>query len=221
MLYLVPTPIGNLKDITFRALEVTQAADVVYVEDTRVTSKLLGLYEISKKLKSFHAHNEHKMLESVINELKEGLDVVYMSDAGTPGISDPGYLLVQECIKEQIEYTVLPGATSIIPAIVGSGLPCERFIYEGFLPHKKGREKKIKEILSHSCTSIVLESPHRVLKALQQINDLGGGERTVVIAREISKKFEEFLRGTPQELLQHFETHPLKGEFVLVIEGEK
>lgn len=219
MLYLVPTPIGNLKDITLRALEVLKEVDLIYAEDTRVSSKLLKHYAIDKKSFSFHAHNEHNVLDKVIEQLKLGQSAAYMSDAGTPGISDPGYLLVSECIKEDLKFTVLPGATSIIPAIVGSGFPCERFYYEGFLPHKKGREKKLKEILTHSCTSILLESPHRIVKALKQIDQLSETPRKLVVAREISKLYEEFLRGSPTELISHFEKHPPKGEMVLMIEG--
>lgn len=221
MLYIVPTPIGNLEDITYRAVKVLKEVSLVYAEDTRVTSKLLSHYEIKVPMKSLHAHNEHRIVDHLVEELSTGMEIAYVSDAGTPGISDPGFLLVQKCVEMEIPFTVLPGATSIIPAVVGSGFPCDKFMYMGFLPHKKGREKMLKQILSHSCTSIVLESPHRIVKALQQIIDLGAKDRKVVIARELSKKFEEFLRGHPQDLLDHFQQNPPKGEIVLLVEAEK
>lgn len=219
-LYIVPTPIGNLADITFRAVEALKTADVVLAEDTRQTKKLLDHYDIQTKLSPFHQHNEHKNLNRVIEELKAGKVMALCSDAGTPGISDPGFLLIRECVKEGISVISLPGATAAITALVASGLPCDRFVFEGFLPHKKGKQTKILSFLEEERTVVCYESPHRILKTLKMIQELLGDERVLVIGRELTKKFEEVRRGNAQELVQHFEENAPKGEFVLIIGGK-
>ena len=216
-LYLVPTPIGNLEDITLRALRVLKECDLILAEDTRETKKLMAHFSIDKPVSSFHINNEHKVLRSMIDRIKSQQSTVLVSDAGTPAISDPGYLLVRECIREGIAVECLPGPTAFVPAIVVSGLPCETFVYEGFLPHKKGRETRFKKIAVSEHTTVLYESPHRLIKTLEQLVQFCGPERPVSVSREISKKFEETVRGTAQEVLTHFTTHEPRGEFVVVV----
>jgi 16S rRNA (cytidine1402-2'-O)-methyltransferase len=216
-LVLVPTPIGNLEDITLRALRVMKECDVILAEDTRETKKLMAHYHIDKPVSSFHLNNEHKILRSTIERIRMNQCTVLVSDAGTPAISDPGFLLVRECIREGIEVECLPGATAFVPAIVISGLPCESFIYEGFLPHKKGRETRFKKMAVSEHTTVLYESPHRLIKTLEQLVQFCGAERPVSVSRELSKKFEETVRGTAQEVLAHFTTHEPRGEFVVVV----
>jgi 16S rRNA (cytidine1402-2'-O)-methyltransferase len=218
-LYIVPTPIGNLEDITIRALSTLRNVDAILAEDTRQTKKLLTHFEIEKKLIPYHQYNEHKNLNQVIDQLKNGLSFAVCSDAGTPGISDPGFLLIREAIKQDIEVITLPGAVAAIVGLVSSGLPCDTFVYEGFLPHKKGKQTKILSLLEEKRTTIFYESPHRIIKTLHMIIDLLGPERRIVVARELTKKFEEYVRGSAQEVFEHFNTHEPKGEFVLLIGG--
>lgn len=219
-LYLIPTPIGNLEDITFRAIRILKEADLILAEDTRTSSKLLKHYEISKPLQSFHAHNEHKALFAVIEKLKAGTTIALVSDAGTPGISDPGFILVRECVKEGIEVETLPGATAFVPALVNSGLPCDRFCFEGFLPHKKGRKTRLEILAEEQRTIIFYESPYRLLKTLQQLIDHFGADRQVCVSRELTKIHEENARGTLPEVLQHFEKKKVKGEIVIIVAGK-
>lgn len=219
MLTVVPTPIGNLGDFTPRAMEAIEAADFVLAEDTRTTGSLLRLKGLDARLKAFHAHNEHKVLEGVVGELVAGAQACLCSDAGTPAISDPGFLLVRACIEAGVEVQCLPGATAFVPALVISGLPCERFVYEGFLPHKKGRQTRLKAIAVESRTTVLYESPHRLVRLLGEIETFCGAGRRVSVSRELSKKFEETVRGTAGEVAAHFDTHPPKGEFVVVIGG--
>lgn len=220
MLYLIPTPIGNLEDITLRALRLLKECDLVLAEDTRTSGMLLKHLEISKPMASFHIHNEHQKLAGFIRQLKEGKTLCLISDAGTPAISDPGFLLVREAIREGIEVQCLPGPTAFVPALVCSGFPTDRFRYEGFLPQKKGRQTRLKEILESSSTVVLYESPHRILKLLEELKSLGAADRQVSVSREISKHFEETLRGTAEELLQHFTSKAPKGEFVVCIAVE-
>jgi len=220
-LYIIPTPIGNLEDITLRAIRLLKEADLVLAEDTRTTKKLFVNYNIDTTLASFHIHNEHKVLAEFINRLKAGETFALVSDAGTPGISDPGFLLVRECIKNNIEIECLPGATAFVPALVNSGLPSEKFIFEGFLPTKKGRQTRLKLLLEEGRTMIFYESPHRIVKTLSQFAEYFGEDRKVSVSREISKMFEETKRGKVKEVLTHFEEKKPKGEFVIVVEGKK
>jgi 16S rRNA (cytidine1402-2'-O)-methyltransferase len=217
MLVLVPTPIGNLEDITLRALRLLKEADLILAEDTRTTGMLLKHFEIKKPLASFHIHNEHQKLKSFIGQLKEGKQVVLVSDAGTPAISDPGFLLVREAIREGIEVQCLPGPTAFVPALVNSGFSTDRFVFEGFLPQKKGRQTRLKKVLASDATVVLYESPHRVGRLMNEICELGFSQRQVSVSREISKKFEETLRGTADELRTHFEVHAPKGEFVVCL----
>ena len=217
MLVLVPTPIGNLEDITLRALRLLKEADLILAEDTRTTGMLLKHFEIKKPLASFHIHNEHQKLKSFIGQLKEGKQVVLVSDAGTPAISDPGFLLVREAIREGIEVQCLPGPTAFVPALVNSGFSTDRFVFEGFLPQKKGRQTRLKKVLASDATVVLYESPHRVGRLMSEICELGFPQRKVSVSREISKKFEETLRGTAEELRKHFEVHAPKGEFVVCL----
>ncbi len=219
-LYLVPTPIGNLKDITLRALEVLQSVDVVLAEDTRTTGKLLKHYEIKQKLVSYHAHNEHAAVSRVIESLERGDVLALVSDAGSPGISDPGYLLVHEVLKYGFKIEALPGATAFVPALVKSGLPSERFVFEGFLPHKKGRKTRFLALVEETRTIIFYESPHRLLKTLNQIAEFLGEDRQISVSRELTKMFEETVNGTVTEVIEHFENGIIKGEFVLIIAGK-
>lgn len=220
-LYLVPTPIGNLEDITHRALRILNEVDLILAEDTRTSGKLLKHYEIKKPLQSFHAHNEHGQLKKIISKLEEGSVIALISDAGTPAISDPGYLLVRECIANDLKVECLPGATAFVPALVNSGLPADRFVFEGFLPHKKGRQTRFKELAEESKTIILYESPHRLLKTLQQLAEYLGEDRRACVSRELTKLYEENKRGTLTELYEYYNTNTLKGEIVLVVEGKK
>ncbi len=218
-LYVVPTPIGNLEDITFRAIRVLKEVDAVLAEDTRTTVKLFQKFEIENKLISHHLNNEHKTVDRIVEELQSGLSYAIVSDAGTPAISDPGFLLVRACVNAGIEVDCLPGATAFVPALVNSGFPCEKFVYEGFLPTKKGRQTRIQKIAEEERTVVLYESPHRILKALSQFQEFFDADRRISISREISKKFEETVRGTTAELIEHFTNNPIKGEFVVVVEG--
>jgi 16S rRNA (cytidine1402-2'-O)-methyltransferase len=218
-LYLVPTPIGNLDDITFRALKVLKAVDFVLAEDTRNTGKLLKLYDISAKMFSYHAHNEHASTPEVVKKLKAGGKAALVTDAGTPGISDPGFQLVRACVTEGLHVECLPGATAFVPALAVSGLPCDKFVFEGFLPQKKGRQTRIGILATEERTIVFYESPHRIVKTLKELAVVFGAERKASVSREISKMFEETVRGSLQELAIHFETHAPKGEFVLVVAG--
>ena len=219
-LYLVPTPIGNLADMTYRAVEVLKTVDLILAEDTRTSGFLLKHYGISTQAQSFHAHNEHKKVEEVIKKLKEGVSIAQISDAGTPGISDPGFLLVREALANEIDVDALPGATAFVPALIKSGFPCERFVFEGFLPHKKGKQTRIEALREEGRTSIFYESPHRLLKTLEQFKELLG-ERKVSVSRELTKKFEETVTGSIDEVLIYFSNKSIKGEFVIVLEGAK
>ena len=219
-LYIVPTPIGNLEDITLRAIRMLKEADLILAEDTRKTSILLNHYGIGNNLSSHHAFNEHRSLHSVIEKLKSGLTITLVSDAGTPGISDPGFLLVRECMKEHIPVECLPGPTALIPALVNSGLPCDRFIFEGFLPHKKGRHTRLLKLAEEESTLVFYESPHRLVKTLEQFSEYFGANRLASVSRELTKIHEENARGTLEELKKHFETKPIKGEIVIVVEGK-
>lgn len=218
-LYIVPTPIGNLEDITLRAINILKKVDLILCEDTRVSSKLLNHFEIKNKLKAHHKFNEHKDSSNIIEKLKTGLSIALISDAGTPGISDPGYFLVRECISNNIEVETLPGATALIPAVVNSGLPCDRFVFEGFLPPKKGRNKRLSELAQESRTIIFYESPYRLLKSLEQFKEFFGEERIISVSRELSKIYEENIRGNADELLKYFGEKQIKGEIVIVVEG--
>jgi 16S rRNA (cytidine1402-2'-O)-methyltransferase len=220
-LILVPTPIGNLEDITLRSINILKECDLIFAEDTRVTKKLLSRLEISKPLHPFHAHNEHKSLSSAIDKIKSCGLAVLVSDAGTPGISDPGFLLVRECIANDIEIECLPGPTALIPALVLSGMPCDRFVFEGFLPHKKGRQTKLLKIAEEERTTVLYESPHRLIKCLGQISEFMGEDKGVCVVRELTKIHEEVKRGTAKELYEYYEAHPPKGEIVVIIEGKK
>ena len=219
-LYIVPTPIGNLEDMTLRAIRVLGEVDFILAEDTRTSSVLLKHYNIDKPLRSHHKFNEHATVASVREAIEAGRDVALISDAGTPGISDPGFLLVRTCVEAGIEVETRPGATAAIPALVQSGFPCDRFCFEGFLPQKKGRQKRLTELESESRTIIFYESPFRVVKALEQFAEHFGAERRVAVVREITKKFEQTVRGTLAEAIAHFKSHPPKGEFVIVLAGK-
>jgi 16S rRNA (cytidine1402-2'-O)-methyltransferase len=219
MLYLVPTPIGNLKDITLRALEVLQAVDAVIAEDTRKSGLLLKHFNIDKKFIPFHQHNEHKVLESICMKLATGIDMALITDAGTPGISDPGFLLVRACVQAGIEVCSLPGATAFVPALVNSGLPCDRFCFEGFLPVKKGRQTRLESLKTEQRTMVFYESPHRLIKTLTQFKEVFGELRQASVSREITKIYEENIRGTLDELITYFNTQNIRGEMVIVVEG--
>jgi 16S rRNA (cytidine1402-2'-O)-methyltransferase len=221
MLTLVPTPIGNLQDITLRALEVLKNADLILAEDTRTTRFLLQHFQIEKRILSHHQHNEHNALKEVIRLLKEGNKIALVSDAGTPAISDPGFLIVRECIKEDIEVYCLPGPTAFVPALVMSGLPCDKFVFEGFLPQKKGRQSRFLFLKEEERTIIFYESPFRLVKLLEEVMEHFGPERRCSVSRELSKMFEETRRGTAEELFQHFSAHPPKGEIVVCVAGKE
>ena len=218
-LYIVPTPIGNLEDITLRAIRVLEEVDFILAEDTRTSSVLLKHLHIDKPLRSHHKFNEHATVRAVAEAIEAGKNVALISDAGTPGISDPGFLLVRTCVEEGIAVETLPGATACIPALVQSGFPCDRFCFEGFLPQKKGRMKRLTELAEESRTIVFYESPFRVVKCLEQLAETFGAERRVAVVREITKKFEETVRGTLAEVAEHFRQHAPKGEFVIVVEG--
>jgi len=220
-LYIIPTPIGNLEDITLRAIRLLKEVDLVLAEDTRTSRKLFAHYEIETSLASFHMHNEHQVLLKYIDRLKSGETFALISDAGTPAISDPGFLLVRECVKEGIEVDCLPGATAFVPALVNSGLPNEKFVFEGFLPVKKGRQTRLKLLADEERTMVFYESPHRIIKTINQFVEYFGEDRKASVSREISKMFEETIRGSTSEILRHFEEKNPKGEFVIVVEGKK
>lgn len=220
-LILVPTPIGNLEDITLRSLRIFKECDFILAEDTRVTNKLLNHFEIKKPIYAFHAHNEHKTLENVISKIAGANQVVLVSDAGTPGISDPGFLLARACVENDIELECLPGPTALIPALVASGMACDRFCFEGFLPHKKGRQTRFLQLVDEERTMVLYESPHRLVKCLTQIGEFLGEDRNVCVVREVSKMFETYHRGTAIELQNYFTQTAPKGEIVVIIEGKK
>lgn len=220
-LYIVPTPIGNLEDMTFRAISVLKSVSLILAEDTRTSSVLLKHFEITGKMLSHHKFNEHQTAVGFAERILAGEDVALISDAGTPAISDPGFLLVRECVERGVEVQCLPGATAFVPALVDSGLPNDRFCFEGFLPQKKGRQTRLEEIAEESRSTIIYESPFRVVKTLRQMADVMGGERRVSVSREISKVYEQTVRGTLDELIAYFEEHEPKGEFVMVISGKE
>jgi 16S rRNA (cytidine1402-2'-O)-methyltransferase len=217
-LYLVPTPIGNLEDITLRAVRILREADLVLCEDTRKTSVLLKHYQINNKLRSHHQFNEHKIMHQVIHDLKSGLNIALVTDAGTPSISDPGFLIVRECIANQIAVECLPGPVALIPALVNSGFPADSFCFEGFLPHKKGRQTRLKKLSEEKRTLILYESPHRLLKTLQELAGLMGPDRKMSVSRELTKIHEETTRGPVSGLIEYFESKQVKGEITIVIE---
>lgn len=217
----MPTPIGNLSDITLRALEVLKSVDSILAEDTRTSGYLLKHYEISKPLQSFHIFNEHKTLAGLIARLQQGEVMALISDAGTPGISDPGFLLVREALKAGLHIDCLPGATALIPALVKSGFPTDRFVFEGFLPHKKGRQTLLKNLSEEDRTIVLYESPHRLIKTLEQLIEFFGPDRMVSVSRELTKLHEETRTGTVKEVLEHFKKKDIKGEIVIVIDGKK
>lgn len=219
-LYLIPTPVGNLEDITLRALRLLKEVDVILAEDTRTTAKLLKHYEIGTPLLSHHKFNEHQQVDRIAERIEKGENIALVSDAGTPGISDPGFLLTRTCVERGIETECLPGATAFVPALVNSGFPCDRFCFEGFLPQKKGRQKKLNALADESRTMIFYESPYRLVKALEQMAEVFGPNRYACVAREISKMFEEFKRGTLEELATWYTQHGVKGEIVLIVAGK-
>ncbi len=219
-LYLVPTPIGNLEDITLRALRILKEVDLILAEDTRTSAPMLKHFDIHQKVFSHHQHNEHQSAGEVIRFLKEGKNIALISDAGTPAISDPGFYLVREALKNEIAVECLPGATAFVPALVNSGFPTDRFCFEGFLPLKKGRQTRYKFLAQEERTLILYESPHRLLKTLDEIAIYFGAERQISVSRELTKMFEETVRGTVAEVKTYFETHPLKGEFVICVMGK-
>jgi 16S rRNA (cytidine1402-2'-O)-methyltransferase len=221
MLYLVPTPIGNLKDITLRALEILKEVDLILAEDTRTTSKLLGHYQIHKPLSPYHQHNEHKILQHLVDQLLAGKKMAVVTDAGTPGISDPAFLLVRECIRNNIRVETLPGATAFVPALVNSGLTTNRFVFEGFLPLKKGRHTLLTQLAEEERTVILYESPLRLIKTLEDLIQYFGADRQCCVSREISKMFEENARGSLKEVHEHFKQKTVKGEIVIVIQGRE
>jgi 16S rRNA (cytidine1402-2'-O)-methyltransferase len=219
-LYLVPTPIGNLKDITLRALEVLKSVDLILAEDTRTSGKLLKHFEIGTPMQSHHMHNEHKTVDGVISKLKSGTAIALISDAGTPAISDPGFLLTRACIEQQIEVECLPGPTAFVPALVNSGLPCDKFVFEGFLPVKKGRQTRLQFLAEETRTMVFYESPHKLIKTLANFCEYFGEERQLSVSRELTKLYEETVRGTAKEVLEHYTRKPPKGELVIVVSGK-
>lgn len=219
-LYIIPTPVGNLEDMTFRAIRLLKEVDLILAEDTRTTGFLLKHFEIQNKMQSYHKFNEHKAITHIIDRLNAGENIALVSDAGTPGISDPGFLIGRECIKAGIDIECLPGATALIPALVSSGIPCDKFYFEGFLPQKKGRMTRFKELAEITVTIVLYESPHRVLKTLTQLAEYMGEDRYAATCREISKLHEETLRGTLSELINHFTEKAPRGEFVIIIAGK-
>lgn len=219
-LYLVPTPIGNLEDMTFRAIRILKEVDLILAEDTRTSAPLLKHFGIEKKVFSHHQHNEHKSVTEIVRFLKEGKQIALISDAGTPAISDPGFLLVREALKNDLPVECLPGATAFVPALVNSGLSADRFTFEGFLPVKKGRQTRLKSLVEEERTMIFYESPHRLLKTLDEFGQYFGEDRQASVSRELTKMFEETVRGTLTDIKLHFETHTLKGEFVICVQGK-
>jgi len=220
-LYLVPTPIGNLEDMTFRAVNILKSVQVILTEDTRTSGRLLKHYNIETRMQPYHQFNEHKVVTSLVRRIDEGESMALITDAGTPGISDPGFLLVRACVEQGVEVETLPGATAFVPALVNSGLPCDKFYFEGFLPHKKGRQTRLKLLAEMTVTLVLYESPHRLEKTLAQLVEFFGADRQVSVSRELTKLFEETRRGTAEALLTHFTEVPAKGEIVIVIEGKK
>ena len=220
-LYVIPTPIGNLEDITLRAIRILGEVNRILVEDTRVSKNLLRHYHITTPISSYHLNNEHKKLNLYVNKIKEGESIALISDAGTPAISDPGFLLIRECIKNNIKVECLPGPNAFVPALVNSGIPCDRFIFEGFLPIRKGRKSKIESFINQKVTIILYESPHRIIKTLKDLKFSIGEQRNISISREISKIHEETVRGSILQVLDYFEGKKIKGEFVIIIEGKK
>ena len=220
-LYIVPTPIGNLKDITLRALEVLQEVDLILAEDTRTSGKLLKHFKITTQMHSHHMHNEHKTTAAIVSRIKSGQSAALISDAGTPAISDPGFLLTRACVEAGIQVDCLPGATAFVPALVNSGLPCDKFVFEGFLPPKKGRQTRLKLLSLETRTIIFYESPHKLLKTLAQIIEYFGQDRPVSVSREITKLHEQTIRGSALEVLAHFQAKPPKGEIVLIVGAKK
>ena len=221
MIYLIPTPIGNLEDITLRALRLLKEADLILAEDTRVSIKLLKHYGITTSLESFHMYNEHKKTPRVIKQLTKGMTIAVISDAGTPGVSDPGFLLVRSALEAKVEVQCLPGPTALIPALVQSGIPCDRFNFEGFLPPKKGRISRLEAMALETKTQVFYESPHKLIKLFDQMILIFGGDRKLAVVREISKLYESTFRGSIDEAISFFKDHSPKGEFVIVIEGVK
>ena len=219
-LFLVPTPIGNLEDITFRAIRVLNEVDLILAEDTRNSGKLLKHFDISTPMQSHHMHNEHKTVNHVVSRIQAGETIALISDAGTPAISDPGFLLTRACVEANIEVDCLPGATAFVPALVNSGLPNDKFVFEGFLPVKKGRQTRLKLLAEETRTMVFYESPHKLLKTLANFAEYFGNERRLSVSREITKMHEETIRGTAEEVLQHYTDHPAKGEIVVVVEGK-
>ncbi|MHA7056743.1 16S rRNA (cytidine(1402)-2'-O)-methyltransferase [Aquimarina sp. M1] len=220
-LYLVPTPIGNLEDMTFRAIKVLKEADLILAEDTRTSGKLLKHYEIMTHMQSHHMHNEHKTVESIVRRLQSGETIALISDAGTPAISDPGFLLTRACVENKIAVECLPGATAFVPALVNSGLPNDKFVFEGFLPVKKGRQTRLQLLAEETRTMIFYESPHKLVKTLKNFVEYFGADRLVSVSRELSKLHEETVRGTTEEVWSHYENKPPKGEIVVVVSGKK
>ena len=220
-LYIVPTPIGNLKDITLRAVEVLKEVDLILAEDTRTSGKLLKTYNIDTPMQSHHMHNEHKTVASITSRILNGETIALISDAGTPAISDPGFLLTRSCVEAGIEVDCLPGATALIPALVNSGLPNDRFVFEGFLPQKKGRQTRLKQLSDESRTMVFYESPHKLLKTLEQLSEYFGPDRQASVSRELTKLHEETVRGTLTEILEYYQERPPKGELVLVVGGKR
>jgi 16S rRNA (cytidine1402-2'-O)-methyltransferase len=220
-LFLVPTPIGNLEDITLRAIRILKEADLILAEDTRTTSKLLKHFEIETRMMAHHLFNEHREVPLITEKIMNGMNIALVSDAGTPGISDPGFLLVRECLKAGIEVECLPGPTAFVPALVASGIPCDSFYFEGFLPQKKGRQTRLKELALKEETIVFYESPHRLIKALEEFATYFGTERKASVSRELTKIFEETKRGTITEILDYFKTKTIKGEIVIVVEGKQ
>lgn len=220
-LFLVPTPIGNLEDITYRAIRILDESDLILAEDTRKTGVLLKHFNINGNLRSYHQHNEHKLLNTIIEILESGKNVALVTDAGTPGISDPGFLIVRESIRNNIPVECLPGATAFIPALVVSGLPCDRFVFEGFLPHKKGRKSKLEMLKQMEYTMVFYESPYRLLKTLKQFEEVFGADRLISVSRELTKIYDETVRGNIKDVMAYFNEHTLKGEIVLVVAGNK
>lgn len=220
-LYLVPTPIGNLEDITLRAIRILKEADILLAEDTRTSAPLLKHFGIEKKVYSHHQHNEHQSAGEVVRFMKEGKNVALISDAGTPAISDPGFFLVREALKNELQVECLPGATAFVPALVNSGFPTDKFCFEGFLPIKKGRQTRYKILAEEERTIIFYESPHRLMKTLEEMSVYFGANRQISVSRELTKMFEETVRGTVEEVKTYFETHPVKGEFVICVKGKE
>mgnify|MGYP001826362358 CR=1 FL=1 len=221
-LFIVPTPIGNLEDITLRAIRVLKEVDLILAEDTRTSGKLLRHYEIHTPMQSHHMHNEHKTVDALVNRLKRGLEnIALISDAGTPAISDPGFLLTRTCLENGIDIECLPGATAFVPALVNSGLPSDKFVFEGFLPVKKGRQTRLKILAEETRTMIFYESPHKLLKTLTQFTEYFGRDRLISVSRELTKLYEETIRGTIEEVLEHYTERPPKGELVIVVSGKK